>query len=413
VISENRSQTHKERRVINSTNSFRAWVAGRREPSAHFRRYLRALFAAYALIAAWRGFSGRIRVPVGLADLSLVALALRAWFAKPGSRWIVVGRYAASTLQKPASTGSVGQMLYRDEHREAGIALDERGDVRVVRPGRNGNARATLLCVRYTVRFGSTLNFYVASAIFKSSTITLRRVEIDSSTRLCPIWRRPGRQSHHGLAQSRYSKRRPPDRETERLAVRKCLAGLLEPEIHLETSKPVDVLTSFQASASSKRARSFLRALTGVLAQQKTKWRFFGSCQLNDRQGCLERIAGLLAVIVPLEPHRLSDGCIVGGIAFFKLCGLTSGVRSEAPGSTIVTLIPNGPTSRESTSEKPSTPPFCSGVRTPARRANAAAMSPLGLGSVETLCRKCRSVAVWLDGVEEPFSGLARPSSRP
>ena len=33
-----------------------------------------------------------------------------------------------------------------------------------------------------------------------------RRVEIDSSTRLRPIWRRLGRQSHHGLARGQYFK---------------------------------------------------------------------------------------------------------------------------------------------------------------------------------------------------------------
>jgi hypothetical protein len=34
---------------------------------------------------------------------------------------------------------------------------------------------------------------------------------------------------------------------------------------------------------------------------------------------------------------------------------------------------------------------------------NSPWMSGVGLGCVETLCRKCRSVAVWSGGVEEPF----------
>ena len=73
-------------------------------------------------------------------------------------------------------------------------------------------------------------------------------------------------------------------------------------------------------------------------------------------RGCLRRVAGLLAVIFPLEAHGSPDRGIVLRAAFAKVRGEPAKSVRKPPGSTIVTFIPRGHTSLFSDSEKPSTP---------------------------------------------------------
>jgi len=102
----------------------------------------------------------------------------------------------------------------------------------------------------------------------------------------------------------------------------------------------------------------FLRPVVRIAAEQQSQWRFLFLRQSHDRLSRLFRITGLLTVVVALKPGGGSNSRVVVGISFAQFGGTAGEVRAEATRSTMVTLMPSGATSRDNTSEKPSTPHF-------------------------------------------------------
>ena len=101
-----------------------------------------------------------------------------------------------------------------------------------------------------------------------------------------------------------------------------------------------------------------LRGGVRIAAEQESQRGVPFLRQLNDRLSCLFGVTRLLAVVVPLKSCGSSNRRIVFRMTFAGFGGTAREVCAKATVFNDSYLDLSGATSRESTSEKPSTPHF-------------------------------------------------------